>query len=355
MDNLVKKQFSEINLQDHFFDSLRANYQGFDDWFNKKAQSETFAYTYFVNGVIKDFLYLKDEDEEILLDNKKTLPKTRRLKIGTFKIERRGTDRGQRFMKRILDDAIQNEYPEVYVTLFDDTDELLHLRHFFETYGFSEVGKKTNSIGHKEVYLFRKMKEKRGDVIKDYPYVSTKEGKKYVLSIYPKYHTKLFSDSILENEDVDILKDISETNSIYKIYLCWMDNIHNLNPNDKLIIYRTKDDKGPAYYRSVASSLCTVVEVKTNHDFENIEEFVNYTNRYSVFQESDLRKWYCGNTCYIIKMLYNVAFHKRVIRKTLIENLGIPADMYWGFFELTDQQFDDILKLGEVDERYFID
>ena len=31
MDNLVLKPFLEIDLKDSFFDSLRANYEGFDE------------------------------------------------------------------------------------------------------------------------------------------------------------------------------------------------------------------------------------------------------------------------------------------------------------------------------------
>ncbi len=39
MDNLQVTSFANINLKDPFFDSLRANYDGFDDWFNNKALS----------------------------------------------------------------------------------------------------------------------------------------------------------------------------------------------------------------------------------------------------------------------------------------------------------------------------
>lgn len=67
-------------------------------------------------------------------------------------------------------------------------------------------------------------------------------------------------------------------------------------------------------------------------------------------------KWYrADNTCYVIKMLYNVAFGKEVIRKNMIELVKVPTNMYWGFFKLTDSQFNTISKLGEVDERYIID
>lgn len=352
MDNLIYKPMSEVDLQDDFFNPLRDNYEGFDEWFIRKASAGEFAYTYYSEEKLLDFLYLKQEEDTLEMDEL-TLPKAKRLKVGTFKIERRGTSRGERFMKKILDTAIQGDYPEVYVTMFDDTEELLHLRHFFEKYGFGEIGHISHSNGRKEVVLSRMMNDRTGNIISDYPYVDLTRSNKYVLSIHPIYHTKLFSDSMLNNESFDILKDVSETNSIYKIYICWMPDVENLRTGDHIIIYRTNDQRGAAYYRSVATSLCTVVEQKTNKAFSNVDEFVSYCNKYSVFNERELRKWFFGKTCYVIKLLYNIAFNKRVIRKDMIERVGIPADMYWGFFRLSNNQFIELLKLGMADERYF--
>lgn len=354
MDNLRSVKFSEINLSDTFFNSLKDSYIGFEDWFRKKASEGREAFVYTENDRILDFLYLKDEKEPLIMDGE-TLPCVRRLKVGTFKIERRGTNRGERFMKKILDAAVQGDYQEVYVTMFNDSEELMHLQHFFEKYGFQNVGTKSNQNGRAEVVLLRNMVTTEFEnPIKNYPFVKRNTGNKYMLSIYPKYHTQLFSDSMLKNESFNILQDTSETNSIFKIYICWMPDVIKLKPNDKVIIYRTNDGLGSAYYRSVATSLCTIQEVHTNRDFANIEQFLDYC-RCSVFNRKDLQKWYSGKTCFIIKMLYNVAFTKRVIRKTLIERLNIPTDMYWGFFKLSDNQFNGILNYGEADERYFID
>ena len=354
MDNLYIKPFSEIDLQSSFFDSLRNNYEGFDDWFRKKAISGDCALVYYIDNVLKDFLYLKEEDEDIVLEDK-TLPASRRLKVGTFKIERRGTNRGERFMKRILDVAIQGNYDEVYVTMFDDTDELLHLRHFFEKYGFSEVGRKTHPNGRSEAVLLRDMTHFKNNIISDYPFVNKTQGNKYLLSIYPVYHTKLFPDSILKNERYDILQDVSPTNSINKIYICWMKDTTQLKSGDKVIIYRTSDKQGAAEYRSVTTSVCTINEIKTIRDFSNEDEFVKYSNRYSIFLEKDLRLWYKTKPNFIvINMLYNLAFNKKVIRKDIIEKVGIPRDAYFGFLQLSDSQFEQITQLGEADGRYFI-
>ena len=179
---------------------------------------------------------------------------------------------------------------------------------------------------------------------------------KYVLSVNPEYHTKLFPDSILTNElKYDLIQDVSETNSIYKIYVCWMGGVKYLKKGDKLIIYRTSDEEGKAYYRSVCTSVCTVCEVKTYRDFENEEEFIKYTNRYSVFKEHELRRWYkYKNYFIVIKMVYNIAFTKKVINMVMKEQVGLNPK-YWGFFKLTDAQFDKLLELGEINERYIVD
>ena len=244
---------------------------------------------------------------------------------------------------------------EIYVTMFP-TEELQGLIRMFEKFGFSHIADKPHEGGNAEYVLIKDMTTHVDDFKLDYPFVKKASSNKYVLSIVPEFHTHLFPDSILKNEKkYDLIQDVSETNSIYKIYLCWMQGTRNLKAGDKLIIYRTSDEEGKAYYRSVCTSVCTVCEVKTYRDFENEEEFIKYTNRYSVFKEHELRRWYkYKNYFIVIKMVYNIAFTKKVINMVMKEQVGLNPK-YWGFFKLTDAQFDKLLELGEIDERYIID
>ena len=354
--DLQVQRFSDINLNDSFFDSLRASYPEFNEWYNKKAAAGATAYCYYVDNELKDFLYLKIEEEE-LSDLTPALPAKKRLKVGTFKVdnEDRHTTRGERFMKKIMDKAIAEDVDEIYVTMFP-TEELQGLIRMFEKFGFSHIADKPHEGGNVEYVLIKDMTTHVDDFKLDYPFVKKASSNKYVLSIVPEFHTHLFPDSILKNEKkYDLIQDVSETNSIYKIYLCWMQGTRNLKAGDKLIIYRTSDEEGKAYYRSVCTSVCTVCEVKTYRDFENEEEFIKYTNRYSVFKEHELRRWYKNKKYFIvIKMVYNIAFTKKVINMVMKEQVGLNPK-YWGFFELTDAQFDKLLELGEIDERYIID
>ena len=354
--DLQVQRFSDIDLNDSFFDSLRASYPEFNEWYNKKAAAGATAYCYYVDNELKDFLYLKIEEEE-LSDLTPVLPAKKRLKVGTFKVDNdnRHTTRGERFMKKIMDMAIAEDVDEIYVTMFP-TEELQGLIRMFEKFGFSHIADKPHEGGNAEYVLIKGMTTHVDDFKLDYPFVKKASSNKYVLSIVPEFHTHLFPDSILKNEKkYDLIQDVSETNSIYKIYLCWMQGTRNLKAGDKLIIYRTSDEEGKAYYRSVCTSVCTVCEVKTYRDFENEEEFIKYTNRYSVFKEHELRRWYkYKNNFIVIKMVYNIAFTKKVINMVMKEQVGLNPK-YWGFFKLTDAQFDKLLELGEIDERYIID
>ncbi|MBQ0030415.1 MAG: N-acetyltransferase [Bacteroidales bacterium] len=354
MDLEVRK-FSDINLEDSFFDSLKASYPEFSEWFDKKSKMGESAYVFMDEaGKVMDFLYLKIENEE-MNDVIPSLPAKKRLKVGTFKLLPRHTLRGERFMKKIMDRAIADDVNEIYVTIFP-TKELQYLIQSFENYGFIHMADKPHGKESFEYVLVKNMRDTVGDVVKDYPFVKKYGVSKYILSIRPDYHTKLFPDSILRTEDpYDLVKDISPTNSIHKIYICWMKDVGKLKKGDLLLIYRTSDEQGPAYFRSVVTSVCTVNEVKTYKDFADVEDFIKYTNKYSVFSEDELRHWYKHkNNFTVIKILYNVAFTKKVTRKSLLDFVGMDSGAYWGFMPVTDRQFEEIVKLGNADGRYFI-
>lgn len=355
-EDIVIRFFSELNIDDPFFDTLKESYPGFKDWFMRKAADNESAYVFMDRKErILDFLYLKNEDEE-MNDVNPPLPAKRRLKIGTFKISQRGSKRSERFMKKIMDRAIADDVDEIYVTIFPKAN-LEYLIKIFEYYGFEHIANKDHGERGYEYVLVKNMRKFNGDIFKDYPFVKSEGVEKRILSIKPNYHTLLFPDSILHNENpYNLVKDISHTNSIHKIYICWMYDVNQLKKGDILLIYRTSDGLGSANYRSVVTSVCTVNEIKTYNDFYSEDDFIRYTNQYSIFPENDLRKWYrYKNNFTVIKMLYNVAFTQKVIRKSLLEEVGMNADMYWGFCPVTDEQYKRILKLGGADERYFVD
>ena len=347
MNEVISLQkFSEINLNDRFFDSLKSDYHGFEEWFNRKASEGRKAYVQYTNGALQAFLYLKNESGEPLCDIIPPRPACRRLKVGTFKIDAHNTRLGERFVKKIMDSSLYMSAEEIYVTIFPKHESLINL---LQEYGFVEKGKKGE-----ELVLIKDMKHLTNDLLKDYPLLTTKGNRKFVLSIYPEYHTRMFPDSILKNEDkYELIRDISYTNSIHKVYLCSMYSASQLHRGDLIAIYRTTDWEGPAHYRSVITSICQVEEVKEKNSFKTYEDFSKYTNFYSIFSNDEIKQIYDSPNGIAIKMTYNMALTKRVTKQYLVETLGINP-RYWGFFPLTDTQFDEILKKGEVDESIII-
>ena len=347
-ETITLKCFADIDLNDTFFDSLKEDYPGFEAWFQKKSENNSKAYVQYTENNLQAFLYLKDESGEELTDVTPMRPACNRLKVGTFKIDAHNTKLGERFVKKIMDTALFKKAEEIYVTIFPKHDGLIRI---LQRYGFNEEGKKGD-----EIVLVKNMRAITGDILKDYPLIKTIDKRKFLLSIYPEYHTQMFPDSILRNEEnlkYELVKDISYTNSIHKIYLCFMPDTAQLQRGDIIAIYRTKDDKGAARYRSVITSVCQIEEVKTNKDFANVEEFLSYTNFYSIFNPEELKQWYRQKNCYVLKMTYNIALTKRVTNGYMVDELKM-APQYWGFFQLTDEQFDAILKKGEVDESVII-
>jgi len=344
---LKLKKFKDVDLEDVFFDSLKNDYSEFSDWFEKK--SEDHAYVFYGDTGIDGFLYLKLEEGPVD-DVTPPLPAKNRLKVGTMKINPHGTRMGERFIKKIFDHALRFSVEEIYVTVFSHHQALKSL---FCRYGFSEKAKKVTPNGE-ELVLVRDIMEDRGDQDKNYPVIYCDTNKAYLLSLHPIFHTKLLPDSKLNNESFDVTEDVSSANSIHKVYLTAMD-VGVLRKGDVLVVYRTNDGKGPARYRSVATSVGVIEERRTINSFSNWEDFYRYCRPHSVFSRSELESfWNTKKYPQVLKFSYNLSFSKRITRGTMIDEVGLREDQYWGFFELSKSQLRDLVRRGMGNESLIV-
>ena len=351
MKNLKYCVFGDVDLADKFFDSLKEDYAEFSDWFERKAASQEMAYVFYrAREEIDGFLYLKTE-VGVVADVVPPLAYGRHLKVGTLKINAHGTKLGERFIKKILDHAVLDGVDDVYVTVFEKHENLIDL---ITRYGFERHAEKQGRNGVELVFL-RKMKEAQGDVLKDYPYILPDRGNAFLLGIYPQYHTRFLPDSKLHNESFDILKDVSHTNSIHKIFISGVAATGKLSAGDILVMYRTNDGKGKAYYRSVATSICVVEEARKIKSFDTKGEFMRYVKPYSVFDSAELEDYFHNKKRRtIIKFTYNAALTKRIIRGNLMQEIGISSKSRWDFLKLTKEQLYHIVQVGELNENFII-
>ncbi|HEL2980798.1 TPA: GNAT family N-acetyltransferase [Stenotrophomonas maltophilia] len=346
---LAYEQFKNIDLSDPFFDSLKADYEEFPTWFQKKSEERAYIFKRDKGG-IDGFLYLKTEDGPID-DVSPPLPAERRIKVGTFKLNSIGSRLGERFLKKVFDHAIHHGIALIYVTVFAKHDGLIRL---FERHGFINVASKTSQNGE-ELVLQKDFKAAYTDAVTSYPSIPVGNNRCYLLSLYPEWHTRLLPDSILRTENQDLVQDVSHTNSIHKVYLTAMKGTESLKPNDVLVIYRPAPNKGKAWFESVATSIGVVEESRHISTFKTKEEFKAYCSPYSIFTEVELDGfWRTGRYPNIFKFTYNVALKKRPNRARLIEEVGLSRDAYYGFMQLTFEQLHHIAQLGEIDESLIV-
>jgi L-amino acid N-acyltransferase YncA len=347
--NLQLQQFKTIKLSDPFFDTLKSDYEEFEDWFAKKSEDQAYVFEG-ENGSIEGFLYLKTEDGAVT-DTSPPLPPAHRIKVGTLKINAHGTKLGERFLKKIFDHAISENAEEIYLTVFEKHTPLVAL---LKKYGFEEQASKSTPNGT-ELVLVKVLYGAYRNPILSYPLINTSGTKTHILSIYPDWHTRLLPDSILNNESATIVQDISHTNSIHKIYLAAMSGLDSLKSGDVLLIYRTSDGKGPAHFRSVVTSICVVEEYQNINNFSSEKEFLDYCRPYSVFTENELKSfWSRHKYPHIIRFTYNVALKRRITRGELIEEIGLDSKVYPGFMSVTKDQFLNIVQKSEINESLIV-
>jgi len=346
-ENIKHITFADVDLTDSFFATLKSDYPEFEDWFNNHLERDAYV-LYNEKNEIQGFLHLKNESS-VVDDIRPHINAAKILKVATFKVEAHGTKMGEQFIKIIMDRAVSEKVDLCYVTIFPKHDSLIKL---VQGFGFEEYGEKGDCLNPEKVFV-KDMKKVIDDVNKDYPLIKRISTDKYILGIYPKYHSVMFPDSILTTENKNILMDVSHTNSIHKIYVCTM-GVDVLKYGDVLVIYRTAEEGKSAEYSAVATSLCVVEEVKLQSDFDSFDEFFDYANQYSVFERQDLYYWYKRGGCKAIKMTYNAAFKKRIVRHDLIEQIGLSRNEYWGFMKITDNQFDEIINRGGISHNLFV-
>lgn len=345
--SVVKKRFGDIDINDEFFNNFINDYNGFKAWFNKKQ--DEYAYVCYQDDKLLGFLYIKKEDinenyNDIVPQFK---PKTR-LKIGTFKVVSSGFRLGERFLKIIFDNAKNFNVDEIYVTLFDKREELKALSELMQKWGFIKWGVKKSKSGT-ELVLVKDLKTYHQDMDPRFNYPVLKpNSNKYILPIYPQYHTDLLPDAMLNNE-CDNLKNIAYRYALQKVYVSFSYDL-SAKPGDRILIYRMKD-KLSAAYSSVLTSLCIIQDIKTN--FNSEAEFIKECQNRSIFSEDELRTMWNSrsNKISVIKFIFVKQLNKKIPLKTLWDNniISYPNGPR-PFTLLQDKQYDFLLNISETTE-----
>jgi hypothetical protein len=348
-----KKIIGNIDVSDSFFDSLREAYDGFNNWFARKCNEDAYICKDDTNKML-GFLYIKTEFAgENYSDIHPVFSPKKRLKVGTFKVDATGFRLGERFIKIIFDNAIEQNVDEIYVTLFEDREELVTLSELLKRWGFVSYGTKS-STG--ESVLVKEMKSFSEDLTpkKNYPNLLYSKNK-YILPIYPQYHTSLLPDSILRTEnEVNFIGKEAHRYALQKVYVSWGD-AHNVSPGDIVLYYRMGDEGTSKKYSSVLTTVCIVEEIV--HSFSDKEDFLRQCQNRSVFSPDELNDFWNKHRygLKILKFIFVKSLVKRLTLGFLWDNGIVSApNGPRPFTQISNEKFNLILDEAKTDlSRYW--
>ena len=345
--SVQKVFFGNVNINDPFFDTFREDYEGFDKWFNKKSDNVAYVCNY--EGRLAAFLFIKvEEKDENYSDIIPPFGPKRRLKIGTLKVAINGLRIGERFLKIVFDNALRQKVDEIYVTVFEKRPGQIILIRLLEKFGFNRHGIKHTSMGDEFVYVrnFSRIADKENPRL-TFPFLS-KESNVYFVSIYPKYHTELFPDSILRTESHEnFVENEPHRNAISKVYISHAIE-RPLKKGDLLLFYRTG-----GFYKGVATTVCIVESVIDNIKSE--QELIDICQKRTVLSTNELKEFwnrYPKLKPFIVNLLYAYSLPRRPNLKRLIE-LGVIAGIDQvprGFGKISWSDLEKILKDTGSDE-----
>ncbi|KXS44945.1 MAG: hypothetical protein AWU59_162 [Methanolobus sp. T82-4] len=340
---LLKECYAhDINIDQPFFDSLKEDYPGFEDWwFEKCVKQGRKCWIYEEDKVIKAFLMLKDEDQSI--DTSPPVPAGRRVKITTLKVDLSGSKMGELFLKMAFQYCINNQFFEVYLTHFEgENDALVYL---IKNYGFEEVGKKVSN--GENVYLKKFIADDTGlpplTIAKKY-YPCFKDGeniKKFVIPIQPQYHDTLFPDYSKRQMTFADYSEINiPGNAIKKAYLS-RSKIKKITPGSIILFYRSKDQKA-----ITSVGIVDQEPIRTN----DADELKRIVGKRSVYSEEQLTEWAQENV-FILRFKHHLYLPNPLSLK-FMNGLGIGAPQ--SIREINHEQYLALKTGGKLDERFTV-
>lgn len=273
----------ELDDSDPIFDSLRRDYNQFNDWFRKCKLEHRTSWVVMRNsgGYACVCIVKPEKPAEYGLPGKV-------LKICTFKVSEdvSGFRIGELLLKTILFYSHENNYDCLYVTSFA---KHVHLINLLNTFGFSIIDQET-SLG--EQILVKRMKpssdeERSHDAlsfnIKFGPFaVILSDTPAFVVPIAPQYHNMLFPELALQRNLFQPMEPFG--NSIRKAYLC-KSNIEKVTPGSNLLFYKSGGSQ-------TVSTFGVVEEAKR---LQNAEDIARHVGNRTVYSFNEIENMLSGS------------------------------------------------------------
>lgn len=304
---VTNKYIYELDTSDLIFNSLREDYDGFDEWVIKCKREQRHAYvvTSADSKNIAAIAILKREND---LPNGQ---KGKVLKICTFKVSTDfgGNKLGELLLKAIFEYLAINNYEFAYFTTHEKQD---HLIEFAKDFGFYEIN---NHHSDKELAFCKDLKFEAKDIVSTEPFdfhvkfgprvTSFNSNSTFIIPIRPKYHNILFPELKQQKSLFPAIRPCG--NSIRKAYLS-----HSLSSKikrgDNIIFYRSHDKQAVT---------CLGIAEDTFRSKKG-NEIAQYVGSRTVYTFSTIQEM-CSKPVLAIKFRlvqpFSEAIHLRTLRK----------------------------------------
>jgi GNAT superfamily N-acetyltransferase len=274
----------EISLDDLIFDSIRDDYDRFDEWFGRHCQAgQRDAFVIDGGKSLAGICILKDEDDE-----EYGLP-ARRLKLCTVKVAEphRRQRYGALLLKAALDNAVRRDRTGLYVTVFDHHQDLIRL---LEDLGF-QIAPTVTELG--ELVMWRPLvpppeamtELDAFEFNRRYgPFNLRSDVPIHIVPVQPHWEERLFPEGRRQLELVG--ENAACGNDLRKAYLSHA-NTSQLSRGDLVLFYRSIDERAVRFVAVVedtlrsaeASDIAGFVGTRTVYTADEIEELTDSGRR----------------------------------------------------------------------------
>jgi GNAT superfamily N-acetyltransferase len=282
-------------LPDAFFNSLRDGYEGFDDWFRKKAREGRKAWVYRDEaGVLGAICVYDVQTNEVVTDEGMRLI-GRALKLCTFKVGQsvRGRKVGELFLKAAFRYGTENGCEHIFIHA--DVEKHSYLVNLLTDFGFDDGG----SYGTDRVFVKQhpiNAPDAEGLSALDYVrrffphYQWGPQVQKFLVPIQHEFHTILFPDYPALQSQL-FAPQGSVGNAIKLAYLCHAAS-KQIRPGDLLLFYRSEDEQAVTSLGVVdqfavlsdAARIAALVSRRTVYSIKEIEKMANRPTKVILFR-----------------------------------------------------------------------
>jgi len=296
LPNIENLFLYDIDLKDSFFDSLREDYDRFNEWFeDKQAEGRKAKVVKDEHSQVNAILIYKEERGEIVTNDNRGLP-GKSIKLSTFKVgeQVRGQKIGELFLKSAFEEARKNGCDYVYLTIHPEKHE--YLKDLCEDFGFYEYG--IDIKNNRDLVYVKDIGYKNGgecedafDFYRHYsPSFHCQGVEKFIIPIRPEYHSILFADNQKQRPLITFNK--AAGNTIKKAYLSHTPLKH-MRPGDLLLFYRSGDWKAITtlgivekfFISSDPDEIASEVAKRTVYSISDIEEMCHKPTRVLLFRQ----------------------------------------------------------------------